>query len=223
MSLPRTASHPSTYAAPPPPIPPPPPSYPSQSRSSYRDPAPIEVYTLPDSANASIPPEIRNQFKRDENGRVLFFTAPPVYVADSENNTKKPFSHSISYLANQTRREAEISRKRKAYEEAKYDHQLLKKARKFAEIQKTYAEMQDKKFEAFKRLEAALVQATEAEMKAAYGDEKWKDGLDAALVGLAKDQKLAEMRRKVMDLHAKEEIESRVSLRSNGVLVDEVE
>lgn len=83
--------------------------------------------------------------------------------------------------------------------------------------------MQDKKFEAFKRLEAALVQATEAEMKAAYGDEKWKDGLDAALVGLAKDQKLAEMRRKVMDLHAKEEIESRVSLRSNGVLFDEVE
>ena len=83
--------------------------------------------------------------------------------------------------------------------------------------------MQDRKLEAFKRLEAALVHATEAEMKAAYGDEKWRDGLDAALAGLAKDQELAELRRKVMAEHEREKVESRVSLRSNGVLFDEVE
>ncbi|KAF2224516.1 hypothetical protein BDZ85DRAFT_103338 [Elsinoe ampelina] len=56
------------------------PDAPATAAASYRGPAPIEVYTLPDNADASIPDEIRYLFQTNDEGKVLFFTAPPVYV-----------------------------------------------------------------------------------------------------------------------------------------------
>ncbi|KAF4549716.1 Chromatin structure-remodeling complex subunit RSC1-like protein [Elsinoe fawcettii] len=52
----------------------------ASSAASYRGPPPIEVYTLPDNADASIPDEIRYLFQTNEEGKVVFFTAPPVYI-----------------------------------------------------------------------------------------------------------------------------------------------
>lgn len=51
----------------------------ANAASNYRGPPPIEVYTLPENADASIPDEIRYLFQTDEAGRVLFFSAPPVW------------------------------------------------------------------------------------------------------------------------------------------------
>lgn len=81
---------------------------------NYRDPPPIEVYTLPDAANLSIPAEVREQYQRDEMGRVLFFTTPPVGV-EKEIGTR---GHSVRYLAKKARQQELISKKRKERETA---------------------------------------------------------------------------------------------------------
>lgn len=77
---------------------------------SYRNENPqIEVYTLPDQANLSIPPEIREQYSRDPAGRVLFFTAPPTVLEDDADKVK---GHSVRYLAAKARREEVLAPKR---------------------------------------------------------------------------------------------------------------
>lgn len=89
-------------------------SYAPRPHVNYRDPPPVEVYTLPDAANLSIPPEVREQYQRDEFGRVLFFTAPPVGV-DQDIATR---GHSVRYLAKKARQQEMLSKKRKEREEA---------------------------------------------------------------------------------------------------------
>ncbi|KAK3630807.1 hypothetical protein LTR56_017224 [Elasticomyces elasticus] len=87
----------------------------AQQQGSYRDPAPVEVYTLPDQANLSIPYEVREQYQRDEMGRVLFFTAPPVSVETRTGSGVR--GHSVRYLAEKARRKEALERKRKVREE----------------------------------------------------------------------------------------------------------
>jgi chromatin structure-remodeling complex subunit RSC1/2 len=76
--------------------------------NAYNPPRPNEVFHLSDTANASIPFDIRQQFKVDEHGRVLFFTTPPI-----ETTVKTDLAHSIEYLAEKSRRKEMIARKRK--------------------------------------------------------------------------------------------------------------
>lgn len=84
----------------------------------YNPPRPPEVYTLLDPVNDAIPEEVRHLFSRDENGRVLFFTAPPL---DRANNGVAPDSarlgHSAKYLAGRKDWLAERERKRKERDE----------------------------------------------------------------------------------------------------------
>lgn len=85
---------------------------------AYNPPRPVEVYTLPDGLDASIPPEIRDQFQRDDQGRVLFFTAPPLNrphpgVAKEHAG----LGHSVAYLADKKQRDEEREKKRKEREE----------------------------------------------------------------------------------------------------------
>ena len=61
----------------------------------YKAPNPVNVWHLPDAANASIPADIRNQFQQDAHGRVLFFTEPPVASRDSKTS---PLKHTPTYL-----------------------------------------------------------------------------------------------------------------------------
>ena len=59
---------------------------------------PDEVYRLPENANLAIPEEVRKQFQQDEQGHILFFTAPPVDTLPSV----KPGSavgHTAKFLA----------------------------------------------------------------------------------------------------------------------------
>ena len=115
-------------------IPPNPAQYaPRPSTANYRDPPPIEVYTLPDQANLSIPREIREQYQRDEFGRVLFFTTPPVSV---ENGTGAARGHSVRYLAERARREETLAKKRQERDlEKQTVDRVAKKARLDAEKQ----------------------------------------------------------------------------------------
>jgi chromatin structure-remodeling complex subunit RSC1/2 len=84
---------------------------PTATGSSYREGPAIETYILPDQANLSIPLEIRERYQRDELGRVIFFTAPPVIPSEPTGGVK---AHSVRYLAAKARREASLAQKRTA-------------------------------------------------------------------------------------------------------------
>ncbi|KAF2481892.1 hypothetical protein BDY17DRAFT_253500 [Neohortaea acidophila] len=118
-------------------IPPNPALYaPRAPSTDYRNPPPIEVYTLPDHANLSIPAEIREQYQRDEFGRLLFFTTPP--VSNNITNTNTPSSiqgHSVRYLAAKARR-AE-SQQAQQTRQAETDERAAKKARTASNAQIT--------------------------------------------------------------------------------------
>jgi hypothetical protein len=82
----------------------------------YKAPNPVEVWHLPDSANASIPADIRNQFQLDAQGRLLFFTAPP---AGSSEPPKAQLAHTPGYVAWKAKKLKEqfLAKKRRAEEE----------------------------------------------------------------------------------------------------------
>ena len=81
------------------------------SESGY--PRPDEVFRLPENANLAIPEEVRNQFQQDEQGHILFFTAPPLDTLPPV----KPGSavgHTAKYLATKIRAQIAAKEKRKA-------------------------------------------------------------------------------------------------------------
>jgi chromatin structure-remodeling complex subunit RSC1/2 len=85
----------------------------------YNVPRAPEVYTLAENLDAAIPAEVREQFQRDENGRVLFFTAPPLNRAN--NGVAEQYAglgHSVSHLASNKQLREERARKRKERDEA---------------------------------------------------------------------------------------------------------
>lgn len=91
---------------------------PHSSTNAYIPPRQVEVYTLRD-LDAQIPPEIREQYQTDDEGHVLFFTAPPLNrvhpgVADSHAT----LGHSVGYLSGLAEHRAERERKRKERDEA---------------------------------------------------------------------------------------------------------
>lgn len=80
----------------------------------YNPPRPPEVYTLPDAVNDAMPLELRQNFQRDENGRILFFTAPPLDRRDDGmSSTSSGLGHSAKYLAGRNEWLAEREKKRK--------------------------------------------------------------------------------------------------------------
>ena len=75
--------------------------YSQPQRASATDAAasrPDEVFRLPENANMAIPADVRNQFQQDDQGHVLFFTAPPL---DTLPPTKpgSAVGHTARYLA----------------------------------------------------------------------------------------------------------------------------
>jgi chromatin structure-remodeling complex subunit RSC1/2 len=87
-------------------------------------PRPIEAYRLSDHLNNSIPPEIRSQFPCDDQGRVLFFTNPPLDVVQPA----EVLGHSVQYLAAREQRKHEVVEyKRKRAEEAQAEQEAAKK------------------------------------------------------------------------------------------------
>ena len=66
----------------------------------------VETYVLSDTANAAIPSDIRQQFQTDEQGRVLFWTTPPIdRLPRVQPETGTPLMHSAAYLAKKLEKE----------------------------------------------------------------------------------------------------------------------
>lgn len=153
------------------------------NQQNYKAPNPVEVYHLSDGANAQIPADIRAQFQCDEQGRVLWFTAPPlntISIADEEQ--KNLSGHSVKYLAAKVRRDKLIAEKRKR--DAEVEQEEAERAAKAAKSlkesnEKEFSKMRDK---AMGLLESNMYQSCEANYKQLYG-ENWQEELAKAITG----------------------------------------
>ena len=72
---------------------------------------------MSETANNMIPSDIRAQFPQDEQGRVLFFSTPPVdtrHIVQGRSEREKGdyLAHSLRYLATKADNEREAKRKR---------------------------------------------------------------------------------------------------------------
>ncbi|KAE9991888.1 hypothetical protein EG327_010675 [Venturia inaequalis] len=152
-------------------------------------PPPIEVWHLPDSANGSIPEDLRSQFQCDEAGRILFFTAPP---AASEPRTQ--LGHTAKYLAYKSKREEMLREKRKA-DALSYgnDGEARKRAKSEESVLREKIKEQAR-LQALEVMEDALADATVAEFRAIYG-EGWKEAMERELQELERKQGEAEKSR----------------------------
>ncbi|PLB51742.1 RSC complex subunit [Aspergillus steynii IBT 23096] len=73
-------------------------------------PRPIEVFHLSDTANTAIPEDIREQFHCDDQGRVLFFSSPPLDIVPP---VQQRLGHSLKYLAAKEERRKLVEHKKR--------------------------------------------------------------------------------------------------------------
>lgn len=133
-------------------------------------PRPIEVFHLSDTANAAIPSEIREQFHRDDHGRVLFFSTPPL---DLVPPAEKRLGHTLKYLAAKAakdeQRRVKAQEKRRAEEEAAQAEQTAKRARLEGD-RATAAKVERLTEKAITVLTDQVVAGTDAFYRTVYGD-----------------------------------------------------
>jgi len=144
--------------------------------SGYNAPRTVEVYRLPDSANAAIPQDIREQFQRDEDGRVLFFTTPPVDALPPVGEGTV-IGHTAKHLANKLRRKMALKEKREA-EGLPSDGETpaLKKA-KVEQEEPSLQRVEDLRDRGLRMMIEQMNQGTEAIYKSVYGDT-WEEGME---------------------------------------------
>lgn len=80
----------------------------------YNPPRAPEVYTLADNVDAAIPKEVRDEFQRDEQGRILFFTAPPLNRPNKGVTEEfANLGHSVNHMAGDIQKLREERRAKK--------------------------------------------------------------------------------------------------------------
>ena len=151
---------------------------PYMQQPNYKAPQPIETYILNDAANASIPEDIRAQFQRDEKGRVLFFTAPPLNVPQPLTKDGRALGHSARYLAARAKRAATKSAKRPADTPA--GAHPAKRAH-VASDAAAHAAITALHTQTVAALERQLAGAAKAEFAALYGRDGMQAGVHRAL------------------------------------------
>ncbi|KAF9731518.1 hypothetical protein PMIN06_009934 [Paraphaeosphaeria minitans] len=143
-----------------------------QPPGGYRAPQPVEVYVLPDHANLSIPADVREQFQRDEQGRVLFFTVPPANDSGFVKEEGQALGHSARYLAMRAKRDAQRAAKRKADEAGAAEREEAAKKRRKEVEEKLNKDIALVRAKALDALGDQLALATKNELHALLGNEK---------------------------------------------------
>ena len=95
----------------------------------YNVPRAPEVYTLSEAIDAAIPPDVRARYQCDEQGRVLFFTAPPLSRPEPRG-VAEPYAglgHSVRHLASIKQIREERALKRKERDDAQALEELANK------------------------------------------------------------------------------------------------
>ena len=181
---------------------------------------PAEVYHLSDSANAAIPADIREQFQQDEQGRVIFFTKPPLDVLQPGDG---PPIHSLKYVAAKLRRTMELKRKREAEEEqAKHAGEAARKRIKDEQVAEV-TNLRSLKERAVLAWVKQMDEGTDAIYKAEYGDI-WQEAKRIETKRLAIRQ--AEARREKEELEESERKRKeaqKISVKSNRPFLDDID
>tara|TARA_R110002003_G_scaffold1389_10_gene22982 strand:- start:322 stop:963 length:642 start_codon:yes stop_codon:yes gene_type:complete len=177
--------------------------YVQQPPAGYKAPQPVEVFVLNDHANASIPQEIREQFQRDEKGRVLFFTAPPLNVDQPLTKDGRALGHSARYLAARAKKEAVKAAKRKAEEAGATEREEAAKKAKLDDEAKFKQAVSQLGTKALKALEDQLASATKAELEALFNGQT-KEGLASVLDQLTEAQRVSAQKKLERELHVLE-------------------
>jgi chromatin structure-remodeling complex subunit RSC1/2 len=180
----------------------------SSGGNAYNPPRPPEVYHLSDSANLSIPYDIRAQFHRDEHDRVLFFTSPPMDVSLVPEPAKKTLRHSIKYLAAKAReRNAAASSQSGTDSSAtKADASHLK--RKSHEPESGSEDIKRLRERALEVLGSQIQEGTQEMYRKTYGDG-WKEILAVEQEKLRVVQEMEMAKRVEMDRRERERAEQR--------------
>lgn len=184
-------------------------------------PRPVEVYHLGDSANAAIPEDIREQFHRDEQGHVLFFTTPPLDVLPPA----KPGSaigHTARYLAKKLRLQIARKEKRKAEGLPEIEEDSgNKKPRLGAADPSVLARAEQMRDRALDIWMARIHQGTVALYKDIYG-EMWEQGMEyehEKLVAEQQDRKLRNI--EWQESKRRREEKEKVALNGTGLYLDD--
>lgn len=194
----------------------------SHSGNSYNAPRAPEVYHLPELANQNIPAEIREQFQRDEYGRVLFFTTPPL-VTSRVAASAQTLGHSASYLADRARHGEELKRKRREAAEKRASEELQSLKRKHEEDAAAIDEIKRLRVRVLDRYGKMLAQDVKHLYEGMHGDD-WQSALKAETDRLAAVQEESLRRNLLMQKHDRESEERKhVSLAKPTVFLDDVD
>lgn len=182
----------------------------------------IEVFHLSDTANATIPADIREQFHCDSKGRVLFFSAPP---RDTTGPSSNKLGHSLKYLAAKEERRRKIERKR-SHDDTD-NTQAAKQARitpdttsEDTDTTALAARVQTLTTRAVEIMTDNMVSGTDQIYEALYGEQATavRDADSRAQEEQARLDR--EMRARTMEIKTGG-LDGRVNLRGNAVYMDE--
>lgn len=181
----------------------------NQPPAGYKAPQPVEVYTLNDHANASIPADIRDQFQKDDQGRVLFFTAPPINSSRIVVKDGSALGHSAKFLAAKAKRDALIAAKRKAEEASASEREEAAKKLRLESERKLQKSIDEVRTKAFHALENQLALATKTDFDLLVGSENSKAVLTQSLDRLSIVQQQAMEKNKQREERLREEEKAR--------------
>jgi chromatin structure-remodeling complex subunit RSC1/2 len=190
----------------------------ASSANAYNPPRPVEVYHLSDSANATIPYDIRAQFHRDEHDRVLFFTAPPLDVSPIPESAKT-LGHSVRYLAAKVReRVASQNEDASPQSDETQGHETGLK-RRIEDVDERCDGIKRLKGRALEVLGAQINEGTQKVYKEMYGSE-WEAVLRAEEERLRVMQTAESAKRKQIENNERQRRERRrIRLGAEGVMV----
>jgi chromatin structure-remodeling complex subunit RSC1/2 len=174
---------------------------PSTSHSShtnvYNPPRPVEVWTLADTANSSIPVDIRSQFHHDEYGKIIFYTSPPLDLNRIPEETQA-LGHSLRYLADKARNKEEDEKKRKAREIELETVATERLKRMKTDEDRIKQWIIDQKINALKTWSAHTEEGTDDLYKKLHG-ENWQQMREFDLAKLAVQQEQAFNKQKELE------------------------
>lgn len=169
----------------------------SGQTNTYNPPRPVEVWTLADTANSSIPVDIRAQFHHDEYGKIIFYTSPPL-DANPVPEEVQNLGHSLRYLADKARNKEADEKKRKAREVELEAAATERMKRMKADEESKKQWICDQKVDALKTWSAQTEKGTDELYKKLHG-ENWQQIKQLDLAKLAVEQKQASNRQKELE------------------------
>lgn len=186
---------------------------------------PDEVFHLSDSANAAIPADIREQFQKDEQGRVLFFTKPPLDVLPPVKNGGPPV-HSLRYIAAKIRRQKVEKEKLEVTMKLPLDEQRRMAQVNYNKRIKLEEEEAVKSIQTLEEIATLslakwLDEGTDAIYKHEWGD-LWQEAKELDRISLAKAQaEEQELQRNVVESVRKRKAKEFIPITSKGPFLDD--